>query len=221
MNVTRFLVVGAAGHAQEVAWSLREVRSAAGLATELLFFDDRMPPGPLASGLGSVVGSLDVLRTRHGEDGTLVMGIGLPESKAAVVARLGDVRRPWATVIHPRATIGPNVAIGEGSYVAAGAILTVNVRVGRFATINMHCQAAHDDVLGDFVTLHPDAHLAGDVWVGDRCEIGSGAVVIPGVRIGARSVVGAGCVVLRSLSPGGTYVGVPAQPIVRREQRTG
>ena len=215
----RYLVVGAAGHAQEVAWSLREQLAARGESAALLFFDDQVPPGPLPSGLGAVIGGFHLLHEQSWDGAQLVMGIGLPSTKVAVAQRLAAMRLPWATVVHPRALISPNVEIGEGCYVAAGAIVTLNVRVGRFGTINMHCQVAHDDVLGDFVTLHPDTHLAGCVAVGDRCEIGAGTLVIPGVTVGADAVVGAGCVVVRSLPGGCTYVGVPARELAGRAAR--
>jgi sugar O-acyltransferase (sialic acid O-acetyltransferase NeuD family) len=184
----RYLVTGASGHAQEVAWALGEQTKAQGEACEFLFFDDRIVAGPLASGLGSVRGPLDaVAEHARGGEARLVLGIGLPGTKMAVVRRLTPLGLPWATVVHPAAMIGPNVSIGEGSYVGAGAIATVNVRIGRFATVNMHCQVAHDDVLGDFVTLHPDVHLAGRVVVGEGAELGTGAVVIPGATIGPQS----------------------------------
>src|SRR5262249_206326 len=156
-----------------------------------LFFDDAVLPGPLASGLGVVVGGIDAVRERRWENASLVMGVGLPATKASVAARVADTGLAWATVVHPRATVGPNAVLGEGAYVAGGAIVTVNVRAGRFATINMHCQVAHDDVLGDFVTLHPDAHLAGCVTIGDGCEIGAGVVVTPGLTIGQGARIGA------------------------------
>lgn len=207
----RYLVVGAAGHAQEVAWSLREQAAAQGERADLLFFDDHLPRAQLPSGLGEIVGGLDAIAAHAQPDTTrLVLGIGLPRVKATIVGRLSALGIPWATVIHPGATIGPNVAIGQGSYVAAGAILTVNVRIGRFATINLHCQVAHDGVLEDLVTLHPDTHLSGNVTVGEGSELGTGTLVIPGVRIGRWAVLGAGCVAVRSLDGGGVYVGVPA-----------
>jgi sugar O-acyltransferase (sialic acid O-acetyltransferase NeuD family) len=207
----RYLVIGAAGHAQEVAWSLREAADARGERVECLFFDDRVPAGPLASGLGVVGGGLERVPEHAEGETALVMGLGLPATKEAVAARLAPLGLPWATVVHPRATLGPNVEIGAGGYVAAGAILTVNVRVGRFATVNMHCQVAHDGVLGDFVTLHSDVHLAGGVTIGDRSELGTGAIVIPGITLGPATVLGAGCVVVRALAGGGTWVGVPAR----------
>jgi len=112
-------------------------------------------------------------------------------------------------------TIGPNARIGEGSYVAAGAIVTVDVRIGRFATVNFHCQVAHHGSLEDFVTLHPDVHLAGHVSVGEGAELGTGAIAIPGVTIGPWAVLGAGCVAVRSLPGGATFVGVPAKVLLR------
>lgn len=208
----RFLVIGAAGHAQEVAWSLREQMRARGESCEFVFFDDGIAPGRLPAGFGHVVGGLDLVGEHIGDgDVSLVLGVGLPRTKKAVVARLAALELPWATVVHPSAAIGPNVSVGEGSYIGPGAVLTVNVRIGQFATINTHCQVAHDDVLGNFVTLHPDVHLAGNVTVADGCELGTGTVAIPGITIGPWAVVGAGAVVVKTLPGGETYVGLPAR----------
>ena len=224
----RYLVIGAAGHAQEVAWSLREQARAAGMPVEFLFFDDGQPVGPLASDLGEVVGEIDrVGEHACGDEVELVLGVGLPRTKRRLVARLAHLGVRWATVVHPLATLGPNVTLGEGSYVGVGAVLTVSVRVGRFATVNTHCQVAHDDVLGDFATLHPDVHLAGCVSIGEGCELGTGAIVIPGITIGDWAVLGAGCTAVQSLAGRHTYVGVPARmlpgdgPVVRRQGSPG
>jgi len=147
----------------------------------------------------------------------LVLGLGLPRVKSVVVSRLAGLGLAWKTVIHPRATVGPNVVVGEGSYVAPGAILTVNARVGSFVTINMHCQVAHDGVVEDFATLHPDVHLAGKVAIGKGAELGTGAIVIPGLSIGPWAVLGAGSTAVKSLIGGRTYVGIPARDL-RRER---
>jgi sugar O-acyltransferase (sialic acid O-acetyltransferase NeuD family) len=216
----RYLVIGAAGHAQEVAWSLREQARAVGRSVDLRFFDDCVPPGPLPSGLGSVMGDLDdVAEAARGDVAQLVLGIGAPRTKAAVVARLGHLDLPWATVVHPAAVVGPQVRLGAGSYVAAGAVLTVGVRVGRFVTVNVHCALTHDDVVHDFATLHPDVHLAGGVDVAEGAEIGTGACAIPGVAIGAWAVLGAGAAAVRDLEGGRTYVGLPAHAVTQAPRR--
>ena len=219
--MTRYLVIGAGGHAQEVAWSLDEQTRARGHRCEFIFFDDGLPPGPLPSRLGELVGELDAVGTyARGADTRLVLGIGLPRTKSAVIRRLGHLGLPWTAVIHPGATIGPGVSIGDGSYIGTGAVITVNVRIGQFVTVNSHCQVAHDDVLGDFVTLHPDVHLSGNVRIGDGAELGTGAIVIPGTTIGPWAVLGAGAVAVRSLAGERTYVGLPAHELGRESRRT-
>jgi sugar O-acyltransferase (sialic acid O-acetyltransferase NeuD family) len=218
----RFLIVGAAGHAQEVAWSLREQEARGGRPCEILFFDDAVPKRKVASELGDVVGTLsDLWGWADRADATLVLGVGLPSLKTAITGRLRALGLPWATVVHPTATVGPNCRIGEGTYVAAGAIVTVNCTIGRFVTINMHCQVAHEDVLEDLVTLHPDTHLGGNVRVEEGAELGTGSIVIAGLTVGARAVLGAGCTVVRSLPGEATYVGIPARPVVRRARAPG
>jgi len=219
--VITYLVIGAAGHAQEVAWSLEEQMKVERRECEFRFFDDAVAPGPLASGVGDVAGTIDAIaeHARRG-DVRLVLGIGLPRVKSRLVGRLAPLGLPWVTVIHPRALVGRNVSIGEGSYVGPGAIVTVNVAIGRFATVNSHCQVAHDGVLGDFVSLHPDVHLSGNVRVGDGAELGAGAVVIPGMTVGAWAVVGAGGVVVRPLAGERTYVGVPARERIGAHARS-
>ena len=71
------------------------------------FFDDRVPAGPVPSGLGDVVGGIDAIAEHARGDVALVLGVGLPRVKAAVVARLASLDLPWASVIHPSALIGP------------------------------------------------------------------------------------------------------------------
>jgi acetyltransferase-like isoleucine patch superfamily enzyme len=88
----------------------------------------------------------------------------------------------------------------------------VNASIGRFVTINLHCQVAHDDVIEDFATLHPDTHLSGGVVVEEGSELGTGSICIPGVHVGPWSILGAGAVAVRALEGWTTYTGLPAKP---------
>jgi acetyltransferase EpsM len=219
----RYLVIGAAGHGQEVAWSLREELRACGVDDdrEIAFLDDAVPTGELPCGLGPVIGGVELAQRESSRANTrLVMGVGLPRTKAAIVRRLNVPDHVWAPVVHPSALVGPNVTMGVGSYVGPGAVLTVNVRLGRFVTVNTHCLVAHGGALGDFATLHPDAHLSGEVALAHGCEVGAGAIVLPGMAIGDWAIVGAGAVAVKPLRGGRTYIGVPARERGARPHRT-
>ena len=214
----RYLVIGAAGHGQEVAWSLREELRALGEDDcEIAFLDDAVPSGDVACGIGPVIGGVELaLREAARANTRLVMGVGLPRTKAAIVERLNVPEHVWTPVVHPSATIGPNVTMGVGSYVGPGAVLTVNVHLGRFVTVNTHCLVAHGGAIGDFASLHPDVHLSGEVSIGAGCELGAGAVVIPNLTVGEWAVLGAGTVAIDHACGERTHVGVPARELGAR-----
>lgn len=219
MSTVRYLVIGAAGHGQEVAWSLREELRALGeVDFEIAFLDDAVPAGDeVVSGLGTVLGGVGLATREAARANTrLVMGVGLPRTKAALVKRLNVPEHVWTPVVHPSAIVGPNVTMGVGSYVGPGAVLTVNVHLGRFVTVNTHCLVAHGGALGDFASLHPDVHLSGEVTIAEGCEVGAGAVVIPGLTVGEWAVLGAGAVAVDHLCGGRTHVGVPARELARQ-----
>ena len=138
---------------------------------------------------------------------------------AEQVAALGVAAlRPW-TLLHPRAHVGPDVELGEGTCVAPGATLTTRIRVGRHSIVNVHASISHDAELDDFVNVNPGAVVCGAVRLGEGCYVGAGATVIQNVSVGAWSVVGAGAVVIRDVPPGVTVMGVPARVVAATAPR--
>lgn len=173
---------------------------------------------------GSVVADLPVL---GGVDWVaansavgVVVAVGNPRVKRAIVERLKKVGAQFPTVIHPSVVCGQNVVFGEGCIVCAGTILTTDANLGSFVTINLACTVAHDDVIGDFVTMHPCGSLSGNVHLGDGVEFGTGSIAIPGVRMGAWSILGAGAVVTKDIPPHTTAVGTPAKVIRVHDPRS-
>jgi sugar O-acyltransferase (sialic acid O-acetyltransferase NeuD family) len=147
-----------------------------------------------------------------------VVALGDPAARARVAAELEELVGPrFATMIHPRAWIGGNVSIGEGSMVFGLTSVTADARLGRHVLVNPGTTIAHDCQLADFATLGPSCALAGGVIVEEGAELGVGVRVAPRVRIGRRAVVGAGAVCIGPVPPEITVVGIPARPIIRRK----
>src|SRR5665647_2274293 len=105
------------------------------------------------------------------------------------------------------------IAIGEGTIICAGAILTVDITIGKHVIINLDCTVGHDALIGDFVTLYPSVNISGNTVINDEVEFGTGSQIIQGKEVGSGSIIGAGAVVVRDIPQGCTAVGLPARPI--------
>ena len=148
--------------------------------------------------------------------GAVLVGVGDPGVRRAVVARWGALDRlTWPSLVHPTAHVGSATSIGRGAVVQMGAIVTCSTAIGAFTCVNYAVTIGHDVTLGECCLVNPQAHLAGGVTLGDDVLVGAGAVVLEGVVIGAGAIVGAGAVVTRDVAPGTTVVGVPARVMER------
>ncbi len=209
----KIVVMGASGHGQVVADVLFQMW-AKGREMEIEGFldDDASLHGTRVLGL-PVLGRLSDLPVTPHE--CVILGIGDNEARARVYAELTAARKRFVTAIHPAAVLAPDVIVGLGAVLCAGAVANPGARIGENAILNTCASIDHHCVLGAHAHVAPGAHLAGNVQVGEGALVGIGSCAVQGVSIGAWSVVGAGAAVTRDVAERTTVVGVPAKPLVQ------
>lgn len=206
----RLVIWGAGQHALVVA----EIIRLCGTYEVVGWLDDidAERHGSIYSGL-PILGGRDQLERLHdrGVD-HLALAFGRCEARL----RLGEMatrhgyRLP--ALIHPRASVGTDVPVGEGSVLKAGAIVDVSATVGALVMVSHSC-VGHGSVLEDGVLLSGGVTLSGRVAVGRGTSIGSGVSVRDGIRIGRGCLIGTGAVVVRDIPDGAVAYGAPARPM--------
>ncbi|MBP5286119.1 MAG: acetyltransferase [Kiritimatiellae bacterium] len=207
----RLLIIGAGGFGREMATAARE---AAGFGVDFSlggFLDDN--PGALDgfANYPPVVGGIDSYVP--GKDDVFVSAIGDTEVRRKCVEKLAARGAEFIPVIHRTASVGTNVRIGRGSFIANNVVLTADVTVGEHACVFHNSSIGHDTVLGDFSHVYAVCSLGGSVRVGAGARIYPGSVVLPRRKIGERAVVGAGSTVVVDVDAGSTVFGSPAKPL--------
>jgi len=147
----------------------------------------------------------------------VAVGIGAPQVRQKIFAKVRAAGHQIATIISPHAVVGQGVEIGEGVILMQNSVITTDAVVGEGAILNAGCVAAHDSRLGAFATMAPLSGLMGFSVIEEGVNLGAGAIVMPSVTVGEWSIVGAGAVLKEDVPPNVTVVGVPGRIVKTRE----
>lgn len=196
------MIVGYGGHGRVVA----DIAKASGVPVGGILDDD-----PAAAGADlRIGGSTRSEIPRHVATHRYVVAIGATATRREFAEMILAAGGELATLIHPTAIIAPDVTIGVGTVVMAGAIVNIGTRIGQFAVVNTGAILDHDNTVEDNVHISPGCSLAGTVTCRRDVFIGTGASIIPHVVIGEGAIVAAGATVTKPVRPYTLVAGCPA-----------
>ena len=207
----RLLIIGGGGFGREVlGWALQIPESARDWKVGG-FLDDN--PKCL-DGYGvsvEIIGQPSSIVPSRND--VFVCAIGDPATKLHLCREMSNRGADFTTLIHPSAIMGPGCSIGTGSILCPGVVLTTNVKLGNFVTMNVYATVGHDAIIGDGSTMHAHSDVTGRAVLGEGVLLGSHASVLPSVKVGDYAVIGAGSVAMRHVPGRATVVGVPARQV--------
>lgn len=210
---SRLIIIGAGDFARELVWLASEIPAALRAWEFAGFLDDDVPAATermrRARIALPILGAVRQYEPRS--DDVFACAIGSPGAKLDVCERMRDRGARFINLIHPSAAIGPGTTLGDGVIMCHHSLLTIDVRVGHFVTINVFSSAGHDAVIDDGCTISSHCDITGHAHLARGVFMGSHAVVAPGARVGELATVAAGSVVLRKVGAGRTAIGVPAK----------
>lgn len=117
------------------------------------------------------------------------------------------VKFPWRLAVGDHSWIGEDVWIDNLAPVDIGAHCCISQ--GAYL-----CTGSHDWRDPGFSLMTQPIQIADSAWVAAQ------AIVAPGVKIGTGAVLGLGSVATSDLDADWIYLGVPAQPVKRRDAKT-
>jgi sugar O-acyltransferase (sialic acid O-acetyltransferase NeuD family) len=206
------ILIGGGGHAKVLISTLILQ------GRRVLGFVDPKPSLPSLLGIAHL-GDDDMVFVYEPDQVLLVNGVGSTDStvlRRTIYEKFRERQYIFETIIHPSAIIAPEVHIGNGVQVMAGAVVQPGSHLGANVIINTGAQVDHDCLIDAHAHIAPGVTLSGNVHVGIGAHIGTGACIIQHITINAASIVGAGAVVIRDVPAGVTVVGVPAGAVLRR-----
>lgn len=208
----KVVTIGAGGFGREVL-DIFEADNEKRAAWKILGFIDDNPEiqGQRIRGY-PVLGGVDWFSS-EAKNVKTVIAVGDNRVRKKIAQKVTDYGGKFCNIIHPSVIMTPHVKLGEGIIIAAGCILTNNIRIQDHAIINLDVTIGHDTVIENFVNLNPGVHINGNNRVIEGAYIGSGAVTLQNITIGKWSIVGAGAVVATDIPEKVVAVGVPAKPI--------
>jgi len=195
----KIAIIGAGGHAKEVYQSIL-TQEAVDTIDGFFVEPDFVTEGATLYDLP--IKSLEALDTdKH----LIHIAVGDIEFRARMFHSLKEFGFHFANVIDPRSNIS-NSTLGEGVYVAPGAQITADVRLGNCVIVNTGAIVSHDCEIQDFCNISPGAVLCGNVRIGEKSLIGAGSIIREKIWIRDNVILGMGSIVTKNILDPGTYV---------------
>jgi UDP-perosamine 4-acetyltransferase len=188
------VLVGGGGHAKVIIDAIK----CAGKFGIYGIVDSILPEGTSVLGIKVLGGDSELPKIfKQGVKYAFISvgSLGDCSARKRIAENLEKIGFKLPVIAHPKAVIAQDVRLGDGTFVAAAAVINPATKIGKNAIINTSSSIDHDCEIGDFVHIAPGVTLSGCVKIKDEAHIGTGASIVQKITVGAKVMVKAGTTV--------------------------
>lgn len=192
------LIIGASNHAKVIIDMIKARKDfkICGIIDEL------MPIGTSFYGfdiLGNLNDLLDVIETYTIYGG--VIAIENNNDRKTMMQNIQNISSFFTciNVISPKAILGKDVKIGQGSVIYPRVVINSSSYIGACCIIKSNTSLGHDSSLNDFSSMGFRVHVGGNVSIGMCSTIENGVKVLENVNIGDHQFIDSGKLIRKDL----------------------
>lgn len=209
-------IFGAGGFGKEVACLIQAINKKKPTWNLIGFFDDNVLLKDTRNNYGKIIGNINDLNNYKYPLG-VVVAIGEPSNIYKTIISIKNNNITFPNLISPDLTEldNENYSIGKGNIIMFQSLISHNVSIGDFNVFNCGTSIGHDVKIGSFNSFMSYAKLSGNLTIGDQNFFGVGSVIIQNIKIGFKTTIGANSLILRDTKNETTYLGNPANALLK------
>lgn len=117
----------------------------------------------------------------------------------------------FKNLIHPSVLLNLNVKLGFGNIIFGNTIISNDVEIDNFVTIQPFVGIGHDSKIKSWCTINAFSFMGGFVILEEEVCLNTRATILPKVKINRGATVGATSLVIKNVKANTTVFGTPAK----------
>jgi sugar O-acyltransferase (sialic acid O-acetyltransferase NeuD family) len=152
----------------------------------------------------------------------LLICVGYTQANSFRKKKFNDAKSKgykFINYISSRASIWPNLVIGENTIIFEHAIIQPYAEIGANCIIRSGAHISHHTQIQNHCFIAAEAVTGGNVKIEQQSFLGVGSVITESITRAPATLVGAGAVVIKSTEENGVYVGNPARRLEKQSDQ--